>query len=87
MPVMEFFSIIVGAAVGIGVLVLLFGPIFGNTGNFWECVRFWFTPDTWSLFRGEWAEDWLAEMRLGAWLFFGGGCGYAVYWGLSHLLT
>lgn len=78
---------VIGIIAGIVVLLLLFKPFFGDISGFWECVRFWLTPDIFSLFRGEWGEDWLAEMKLGFWLFCGGAAGYAVYTGLSKLLS
>jgi hypothetical protein len=74
-----------GIIAGIAVLVLFFKPVFGDAGCFWECVRFWLTPDILSLFRGEWGEDWWAEMKLGVWLFCGGAIGFAVYCGVSKL--
>ena len=41
---------------------------FGDWESFLRCVRFWFTPDALSFFRGEWDEDRWSEMKLG--LFF-----------------
>ena len=78
---------VLGVVAGIGVLALLFKPIFGDTGGFLECVRFWLTPDVFSLFRGEWAEDWWAEMKLGIWIFCGVVMGFGVFVGISKLLS
>ena len=75
-----------GIAAGGVVLALLFKPFFGDWGGFWDCVRFWFTPDIISLFCGEWEEDRWAEMKLGLWLVCGGIVGFAVYSGVSKLL-
>jgi hypothetical protein len=77
----------IGIIVGIIVLIILFKPFFGDLTGFWECVRFWLIPDIFSLIRGEWGEDLLAEMKLFLWLVCGGGTGYAVYNGLSKLLS
>jgi hypothetical protein len=74
-------------AAGLLVLVLLFKPIFGGLDGFMECVRFWFTPDVFSLFRGEWGEDFWAEMKLGIWLGLGAASGYAAKIGLEKLLS
>jgi hypothetical protein len=49
--------------------------VFKDWGDFWECVKFWLTPDIISLFRGEWIEDWWAEMKLFVWIAL---CGAAV---------
>jgi hypothetical protein len=72
-----------GVIAGIVVLVLLFKPVFGDASSFWECVRFWFTPDIFSMFRGEWGEDWWAEMKLGFWAGCGFLTGFAVHWAVG----
>ena len=51
---------IIGSIIGVAVLVLLFKPFFGAREGFFQCVKFWFTPDIISAFRGEYHEDWLA---------------------------
>jgi len=71
---------------GVVALAVLFKPFFGSLADFWECVRFWLTPDAVSLFRGQWGEDWWAEMKLGVWLVCGGAVGVATYGGLVKLL-
>ena len=68
---MEGFSVGVGIAAGVGVLVLMFKPIFGNAQGFGQCVKFWLTPDVFSLFRGEYCEDRWNEMKLGLWIAMG----------------
>ena len=77
----------IGIIAGIAVLFLLFRPLFGDASGFWECIRFWFTPDIFSLFRGEWGQDWWAEMKLGFWLFCGGVVGFAVYNGVAKFFV
>jgi len=51
--------------------VLMFAPMFNDSDGFWECVCFWFTPDAYSFDRGEWTEDWWAELKLGFWFISG----------------
>lgn len=80
-------SELIGIITGLAVLILLFKPFFGDMSGFLECLRFWLTPDFVSLFRGEWQEDWLGEMKLFFWLVCGGGAGFAMYTGLSKLLS
>ena len=41
---------------------------FKNWAGFWECARFWITPDIISLFRGEYWDDWWASFKLGLWI-------------------
>lgn len=57
------------ASGGLGLLVafLFFKPFFGDWSDFWECIKFCFTPDTVSLFRGEMAEDDWSTMKLLVW--------------------
>lgn len=44
---------------------LLFGRFFfGGWSEFFECLRFWLTPDWISLMRGEWLEDWWGTAKL-----------------------
>lgn len=78
---------ILGILSGMAILIFLFKPFFGSASRFWQCVRFWITPDLFSLFRGEYMADWLAEIRLGLWLFCGGGIGYGVYAGVTRLMS
>ena len=80
-------AITCGIIAGVLVLVLLFKPFFGDVGGFWECIRFWLTPDVVSMFRGEWEEDWWSEMKLGLWLVCGGAAGFGVYTGVTKLFS
>ena len=43
--------------------------IFKCWEGFMECVRFWLTPDIVSMFRGEYGQDWVSELKLGWWIF------------------
>lgn len=62
-------------------LWLLFPVMFGDKEEFMSCVKFWFTPDIVSLFRGEyWENDW-AEFKLFIWV----GCSAAIAYGVYHL--
>ena len=64
------------AAVGIGVFTaaLLFKLFFKDVSGFWECLRFWFRPDIFSLFKGEWFEDQWSELKLLVWAALATGC-------------
>ena len=35
--------------------------IFRTWENFFDAIRFWFTPDAWSFIQGEFLADWYAE--------------------------
>lgn len=57
------------ASLGLGVFVAFcfFKPFFGDWSGFWDCMRYWFTPDLISMFRGVWDEDRWATMKLFVW--------------------
>ncbi|GJM19560.1 MAG: hypothetical protein DHS20C14_17730 [Phycisphaeraceae bacterium] len=56
---------------------LLFGKaVFGGWDGFGECVKYWLMPDVVSLFRGEWGEDFWAELKLVWWA---AGCAVVVF--------
>ena len=57
--------IIVLAFLNIPVYLFLGKVLFGCWDNFWEAVRFWIQPDSISLFKGEYGEDFFAELKLG----------------------
>jgi hypothetical protein len=57
--------------------------IFKDLATFWECLKFWLTPDFISWLRGEPFDDWWGELRLGYWVVL---CVCAVY-GESLLLA
>ncbi|MFC3193157.1 hypothetical protein ACFODZ_02770 [Marinicella sediminis] len=61
------------------VLRYSFGFFFQNLDDFTECVRFWFTPEIISIFRGEWERDWWAELRIFFWLLLGIASGYGAH--------
>lgn len=74
---------VLGVIVGCTVAALLWRLFFEDMDEFKECLRFWITPDVISMFRGEWAEDWWAEVKLGAWMFLSGLAGFGVFHALQ----
>ena len=48
---MSIVSIVLGVIVGIGIMALLFKPLFEDREGFIDCVKFWFTPDVFSALR------------------------------------
>lgn len=58
-------SIVLSVIAGVGIMVLLFQPLFGDKEGFFDCVKFWITPDIFSLFSGQYFEDRWSEMKLG----------------------
>lgn len=67
-------------------LYILVGKLFfRGWDDFWESIKFWFTPDILSLFLGQFWEDFFAELKLGLFLVTCGGCVYGEY-ALIHKL-
>ncbi len=64
----------------------LFSFFFKDWDDFWECVRFYFTPDFISLLRGEWTEDWWASMKLGLYFALVAGASFGANVGLHRWL-
>jgi len=75
----------VGFAVGIGVMVLTFRVLFADRGEFFECVRYVFTPNWLSLIRGEFRADYLGTLKLTLWFLSGILPGGLAAWALSRL--
>ena len=78
-------SIIIGVIAGVGELMLLFKPFFGDRDEFIDCVKFWIKPDILSLFSGEYIKDRWSELKLGLWILLGAMAGAGVYMGLMIL--
>lgn len=60
---------------------------FGDMATFWECVKFWLTPDIFSWFRGRYWEDQFARIRLGIWLILCGGLVFGEYYLITTYLV
>jgi len=84
---MDVVAVIVGVLAGIGTLVLTFRLMFPSNDEFAESVKYSFTPDIVSLFKGEYSKDYLGELRLGGWLFLGGVVGFMTWWVLASLFS
>ncbi|HEX4350730.1 MAG TPA: hypothetical protein VH251_10090 [Verrucomicrobiae bacterium] len=71
-------------ALGLGLFVAFcfFKPIFGDWEGFWECVKFWFTPDIICLFRGQWQEQDWSELKLFLWFALSAGTMVLAYYQL-----
>ena len=73
---MNVVAIIIGVLAGIGMLWLTFRLMFPSNDEFAESVKYSFTPNLISLFKGEYGKDVMAELRLVGWIFFGGVIGF-----------
>ncbi|NLX69867.1 MAG: hypothetical protein GX024_03040 [Clostridiales bacterium] len=65
-------AIIVGALIIINfftVYKFIFNVIFSNREDFYDSVRYSFTPNIISLFRGEYWKDRVGEFKLGIFIF------------------
>lgn len=70
---------VISAAASLLVLWLMFPIFFNDRKDLFESIRFWFIPDVFSVFRGEyWLDSW-AEWKLFIWLACAVAVGYGVY--------
>ena len=72
---------------GIGELILTFKLFFDDFADYEEAWQYYFTPDFWSMLKGEYTDDFWAEVKLG--IFHAGGIltGVGVYFGLAELFS
>lgn len=71
--------LVLSIAFGFLVATLLFRAFFEDWAGFWECVRYYLTPDILSLFRGEYGADVWASLKLGVYTFLSAGSGYLAF--------
>lgn len=58
---------------------LLYNVFFSSKEQFFECVKYYLTPDVWSFLKGEFQNDFFAEFRLLLWLGLSAAMGAAVH--------
>ncbi len=68
--------ILVLSAINIPLFIIVGKLFFGNWWEFWDCIKFWFKPDSWSWIDGEYWDDVKSELKLGV---FFAACGFIVY--------
>lgn len=84
---MEWWGWLILIVVNIPISIGIGWVIFSTWEEFFECVKFWLTPDIISMFRGEWVEDTWAELKLFAWLALCAACVFGEWWVLTrHIL-
>lgn len=76
---------VLGGVAAILVWILFFRLFFSDRDEFLEAIRFWLTPDWFSLWNGEYWADFWAEVKLGLWFSLGLGAGVFVHFALQHL--
>ncbi|HWV14010.1 MAG TPA: hypothetical protein VN030_01175 [Cellvibrio sp.] len=64
---------------GIITAILLFPVIFKSREDLVECLKFWIKLDIISLFKGEYLDEKVAELRLVVWVAASLGVGFGVY--------
>lgn len=69
LPVATLYAAAILAVLNIPCYVLVGKAVFGSWDEFVDAVRFWLTPDLLSAIRGDWADDFWAEMKLWVWFF------------------
>ena len=69
-------GLIILAVVNIPLYFLWGKLLFRDWAGFKDAIFFWFKPDIFSLFDGEYWEDMVAEFKLAVWI---GLCGFSVF--------
>ncbi len=82
---MEYLPAALGIVAGIVTLALTFRLFFGTQQRFFECLKYSFTPDLVSLWRGDYHRDWVSSFVLWVWVIVGGLVGFGVFAGLGAL--
>ncbi len=77
---MEWAYLVVCVLIDIPIIVWFARMLFPGDGDFIDAVVFWFTPDMWSLFAGQFGEDLWAEIKLGVLLFGVGAIVFGEFW-------
>ncbi|WP_395377417.1 hypothetical protein [Marinicella sp. W31] len=72
-------EVILSILAAVATLKLSFSWFFDDQEDLMESVRFWFTPDIISIFRGEFWRDELSSFKLIIWLMIGIGIGFATH--------
>ena len=88
-PVSNMNYVLLGVLVAANVPVywLLFKALFRDSEELIQAIVFWITPDLFSLFRGQFMEDWWAEMKLSAFVFLASGAVWFEYIGIAPYLS
>lgn len=84
---METVAFIAAFVVSFFVGKLAYRLMFDGSDDFWECVRFSFTPDLFSLFKGRYFEDATKSFKLGLYLVVTIGSGILTYHGLTGIVV
>ena len=82
----ENLPVALGIVAGILTLVLTFRLFFGTGDRFFECLKYSFTPDFISWWRGDYHRDWVSSAVLWFWLLAGGLVGVGVGVGVQALI-
>ena len=83
---MGFIIVIVLLVVNIPIFKVIFNSMFSSKDDFYESLRYVFTPDMFSLFRGEYMKDWFGEMKIQFFVLLCGGAIFLEYTIISSLL-
>lgn len=84
---MSIVVIMIPLLVALTVGKLVFRHVFVSTEDFWDCVRFSFTPNLISLFRGQFSEDIRKSMKLALFMILIGGSGALTFISIVELLS
>ena len=72
-------ALILAILSGVATLIISFKLFFRDRYDFWECIKYYLTPDIISAFRGDWKHDIWAEATLFVWFALAGFTAFLVY--------
>ena len=72
-------TLVILGVLNIPVYILIGKVFFGDLAGFFDALKFWFTPNIFSLFRGRYGDDIMAEFKLVIFIFVCGLCVYGEY--------
>jgi len=58
---------------------LTFNFFFSSKEDFFDCVKYYLTPDIWSILKGQFHQDFFAEAKIFFWLILSLGMGFCVH--------
>ena len=82
---MEILALIAAAVVAFITARMLFKVFFSDSDDLWECIRYSFTPDIISMFRGEFWEDYVKSAKLTIYLALVFGSAVLTYLGVASI--
>lgn len=83
---MQLKGIVILAIINIPLYFLIAKLLFESWEGFFDAIKFWLTPDSWSFLTGEFWDDAVAEFKLAVWVVGSAACVYGEIWLINKLM-